>query len=83
HEIVGKLVSHALEKGLYLNDLKIEDYKKLSELFDEDIFEHLKLKVLVESKTSRGGTSSQSVKEQLNLASEVITEEEKWLASKQ
>lgn len=83
HEIVGKLVSHALEKGLYLNDLKIEDYKKLSKLFDEDIFEHLKLECLIESKTSQGGTSSQSVKEQLNLASEVITEEEKWLASKQ
>lgn len=66
YKVIGELVANCIEKGKTLNTLSLEDYKKASELFAEDIFEAIDMKNCVERRTSSGGPSSTAVLEQLD-----------------
>ncbi len=54
HGVIGRLVLDCLDKGIKLDDLSLEDYKKESELFDEDIYEAISMKVCVERRLTKG-----------------------------
>lgn len=68
HEVIGKIVLYSIEKKKYLLDLKLEEYQKFSELFEEDIYEKLDPKQVVAARDSQGGTGFEQVKQQLTLA---------------
>lgn len=71
HEIIGKMVFYAIQKGVALDDLTMEEFKSFSELFDEDIYEAISIVNCIKAKKSEGSTSFESVKKQLeSLASE-------------
>lgn len=68
HEIVGQTVLYAIEKGKYLLDLQLDEYKTFSPLFEEDVFETLTPEHVVEARKSKGGTAPDQIKQQLKLA---------------
>ncbi|UJL47513.1 argininosuccinate lyase [Virgibacillus sp. NKC19-16] len=72
HEIIGKIVLHAIDNGKYLLDLKMEEYKKFSDLFEADIYDVLAPEQVVANRHSYGGTSQQQVREQLELAKSAL-----------
>lgn len=72
HEVVGKLVLTCIQKGIYLLDLSMDDYKQASELFEEDIYKVLEPKTVVERRNSLGGTGFNQVKKAINKAKEVL-----------
>ncbi|MDV2684770.1 argininosuccinate lyase [Alkalihalophilus lindianensis] len=72
HEVVGKLVLVAIEKGVYLLDLTLEEYKNASELFEEDIFDVLQPKTVVARRNSAGGTGFEQVKLALKKADHLL-----------
>ncbi len=65
HEIIGKLVLHAIGKGCALEDLSLEEFKELSSVFAEDIYEKISLESCVGNKKSKGSTSFESVQQQI------------------
>lgn len=65
HEVVGKLVLLCIEKGIFLLDLPLEDYKNASPLFEEDIFEVLLPSTAVKRRNSAGGTGFDQVRQAL------------------
>ncbi|CRK81768.1 argininosuccinate lyase [Neobacillus massiliamazoniensis] len=68
HEIIGKIVLHAIQMGKFLLDLSLEEYKDFSPLFTEDIYEVLSPEHVVAVRNSFGGTSPEQVIEQIKLA---------------
>ena len=68
HEIVGKLVLDCTKKGIYLQDVTLADYQKLSNLIEADIYQVLQSKTAVARRNSLGGTSFESVKAQIAAA---------------
>lgn len=72
HGIVGTLVRSALDKGLTLSEIKLEELKKHSEHFDEEYYGILDAKSCIDSKVSAGGTSKKRVSEQIDLAWEAL-----------
>ena len=68
HEISGKLVHYCIERGIYLKDLTLADYKKFSDKFEEDIHEAIIPETCVNNRNSLGGTSSEQVKIQIEFA---------------
>ncbi|MFI3632902.1 argininosuccinate lyase [Streptococcus parauberis] len=68
HEIVGKLVLEATKGGYYLQDITLDDYKKISEVIEEDIYDKLSSKQAVARRTSLGGTAFSQVTEQIKKA---------------
>ena len=67
YKISGEIVKECLTKGLVLETMALEDYKKHSDLFDSDLFDDISLKTCVEKRISDGGTSSKSVLKQIEL----------------
>ncbi|HBR31278.1 MAG TPA: argininosuccinate lyase, partial [Clostridiales bacterium] len=51
-----------------------EDYKAFSELFDKDIYKAIELEKCVSKRNSRGGTSPQSVREQISIIKKLLSE---------
>ena len=44
HEIVGKLTAHSIEKQTSFQEIKLDEYKSLSNKFDETVFELFDIK---------------------------------------
>ncbi|MBO7250123.1 MAG: argininosuccinate lyase [Clostridia bacterium] len=65
YKIVGEIVAECIAKGCVLDTLSIEEYKKHSDIFSEDLFEEISLESCVSKRISAGGTSVGSVEEQI------------------
>ena len=72
YNVSGRIVSYCLGKGCILEELPLEEYKQFSELIDEDIYQRLELTTCVERRNSAGGTSSASVREQIEYIEKII-----------
>lgn len=68
YKITGTLVAKCIEKGLTLETLPLEDYKTMTELFDNDVYEAINLETCVRERKSEGGPSPEAVKEQIAIA---------------
>jgi argininosuccinate lyase len=65
HELVGRVVSHAIGRGKALEELPLDEYKEFSPLFDDGLYEALTLESSLANKLALGGTSPERVAEAL------------------
>ena len=65
YKISGQLVALCIQKNTVLEELPLETYREYSDLFENDLYEEIDLLTCVEKRTSLGGTSTQSVKDQI------------------
>ncbi|HDY71759.1 MAG TPA: argininosuccinate lyase, partial [Nitrospirae bacterium] len=65
HDATGRIVRHAVEKGVALRELSLEEMRGFSPLIDEDVFEVLGVEDSLRRRKSRGGTSPDEVKRQI------------------
>ncbi len=68
HEAVGRIVVQAMERGVELGDLSLDDLKSFSSLIDQDVYESLSLENTLTTKSQIGGTSPERVAEELKSA---------------
>ncbi|MBN1898386.1 MAG: argininosuccinate lyase [Spirochaetes bacterium] len=68
HYITGSIIKYCIHKKKKIFDLDLKEFKKYSKDFKEDIFSILDYKKSVESKISYGGTSTRSIKKQMQIA---------------
>ena len=68
HEAAGRMVLHALSKGLELHELDLEELQEFSPLVAEDVYEALSLEQTLATKSRTGGTSPERVREALAAA---------------
>ncbi len=61
HEVVGNLVSRAIELGMELTDLSIQELQQQSSLITDDVFEVLSLEGSVNARNHPGGTAPEQV----------------------
>ena len=57
HGIVGRLVLYCIEKNCSLDEMTLEEYKAISPVFEEDIYEAISLKTCVEKRETIGAPS--------------------------
>lgn len=72
HEVIGKIVLYSIQSNKFLLDLTIEEYKQFSDLFEEDIYQVLAPEQVVAVRNSFGGTASEQVKQQIQLAEQKL-----------
>ncbi len=63
--IVGRLVNHCIKTGDTLDTLTLRDFRAISGLFDEDVYEALALSTCVNGRQVYGGPARQSVETQI------------------
>lgn len=72
HHISGRAVALAESLGVQLSDLTLEQYKKLSPKFEEDIVSVFDFEKSVEQRNAIGGTSRQTVDRQVEVLRKIL-----------
>ncbi|KAI0082746.1 argininosuccinate lyase [Panus rudis PR-1116 ss-1] len=65
HHISGRAVALAESRKCQLNELSLEDYKKLSDKFDDDVMSVFDFEASVERRAAIGGTNRKMVERQV------------------
>jgi len=74
YTIVGKLVNYCISAGYTLESLPLEEYRKLSDVFENDVYRAIDLKTCVETRLVEGGPSDKSVKKQMESVQTFLKE---------
>ena len=72
HEIVGRLVLYGIENKKALDDFSIEEFKKISEYFDQDIYEAISLKNCVEKRNTKGAPGLKAITEEIEASKRIL-----------
>ena len=75
HELTGKIVLHAIEGAVELNDLKLNEMQKICPKIEADIYEVLSLRQTLQTKNVIGGTAPERVEEAMRKAGLYLTEQ--------
>lgn len=73
HSIVGQLVLMCIERGIPLDDLPLEDYRRLSPAFDEDIYSVISLDTCVNKRLTIGAPGRQAMQQVIDKDAEYLT----------
>ncbi len=63
HGIVGQLVLYCIDRKIALDDLTLEEFRAVSPVFNEDIYEAISLKTCVEKRVTIGAPGEASMKQ--------------------
>ncbi len=72
HGIIGQLVLLCIDKNISLDELSLEEYKKISPVFNEDIYEAISMKTCVEKRNTIGAPGKDAM-------AQIIAINEKYL----
>ena len=72
YKIVGTIVGDCVKKGITLDEYSLEDYKKFSELFEQDLYNEISMETCIKKRISKGSTGYESVKEQIAFVKEFL-----------
>ncbi len=68
HDVAGALVRHAIERGVELGELSLEEFREESELFTEEIYEWLDVARAVDRRNIVGGPAKERILEEIRRA---------------
>lgn len=74
YKITGTLVGYCIKNNLTLETLPIEEYKKMHELFDNDVYDAISLETCVNQRISEGAPSPVSVEKQISETKKELEE---------
>ena len=74
YKTAGKLVHLCLARDCVLEELPLEEYRKYSDLFDEDLYRAIALSECVNKRTSLGGTAVSQVENEISRAEKKLKE---------
>ncbi|MGN0437117.1 MAG: argininosuccinate lyase [Lachnospiraceae bacterium] len=63
HGIVGQLVLYCIEKNISLDDMTLEEYKAISPVFEDDIYDAISLQTCVEKRETIGAPGRKSMEQ--------------------
>ena len=72
HGIVGRLVLTCIDKGISLDELSLEEYKEISPVFEEDIYDAISMQTCVEKRMTIGAPGP-------DVMEQVIAQNRKYL----
>ena len=72
HGIVGQLVLFCIDKNMALDDMTLEEYKAISPVFEDDIYEAISLKTCVEKRTTIGAPGQSVMKKVIEINEEYL-----------
>ena len=72
HGIVGQLVLFCIDKGIALDDMTLDEFKAISPVFEEDIYEAISMKTCVEKRTTIGAPGQEAMKKVIAIYKEQL-----------
>ncbi|MBR5731931.1 MAG: argininosuccinate lyase [Lachnospiraceae bacterium] len=62
HSIVGQLVLYCIDKGIALDDMTLEEYKAISPVFENDVYDAIAISTCVEKRNTIGAPGPEVMK---------------------
>ncbi len=81
HGIVGRLVLYCIEKNIALDDMTLEEFREISPVFEEDIFDAISLETCVNKRVTMGAPGKAAMKQAIKLYKQYLREarrKEEW-----
>ncbi len=81
HGIVGRLVLYCIEKNIALDDMTLEEYREISPVFEEDIFDAVSMETCVNKRLTAGAPGKKAMKQVIKLYKQYLREarrKEEW-----
>ena len=63
HGIIGQLVLLCIDKGISLDELPLDEYRKISPVFDEDVYKAISMKTCVEKRNTIGAPGEKAMQQ--------------------
>ena len=73
HGIVGQLVLLCIEKGISLDDLPLGEYKRISPVFEEDVYQAISMKTCVDRRQTLGAPGPEAMKKVIAVYREKLS----------
>lgn len=67
HGIVGKLVLYCIDKKIALDDMSLEEYKEISPVFEDDIYDAISMETCVNKRNTIGAPGPEAMKKVIAL----------------
>ena len=77
HGIVGQLVLYCIEKNIALDDMSLEEYKAISPVFEEDIYDAISMETCVNKRLTTGAPGKASMEQVIQIYKQYIREYDK------
>ena len=75
HGIVGRLVLYCIDKGIALDDMSMEEFKAISPVFEEDIYDAISMKTCVEMRNTIGAPGKSAMEKVIKAEEEYLSAE--------
>ena len=72
HGVIGRIVLFCVEKGVAIDDMRLEEMKEFSDVFEEDIYDAISMETCVNKRLTVGAPGKEAMES-------VILEEENYL----
>ncbi len=63
HSIIGKLVLYCIDKNIALDDMSLEEFKAISPVFEDDIYEAISLETCVKKRNTIGAPGTEAMQQ--------------------
>lgn len=77
HSIVGELVLFCVKNQISLDEMPLEEYQKISPVFEQDIYEAISMKTCVETRNTIGAPGPEAMKKVLEIQKKYLEDCEK------
>ena len=67
HGIVGQLVLYCIDKNIALDDMTLDEFKAISPVFEEDIYDAISLKTCVEKRITIGAPGKEAMNKVIEI----------------
>ena len=74
HGIVGRLVLTCIEKNISLDELSLDEYKAVSPVFEEDIYDAISMKTCVEKRMTLGAPGPEAMEQVIAMNRKYLEE---------
>ncbi|MBR6273781.1 MAG: argininosuccinate lyase [Lachnospiraceae bacterium] len=72
HRVIGEITVYCIEKKCAIDDLSLEEFKKFSEMFEEDIYEAISLDTCVRKRLTIGAPGPEAMKKVIEINEKIL-----------
>jgi len=73
HEVIGKMVLYAINNNKALSEFTMDEFKKCSDIIDDDIYEAIDLRTCVNERRIPGGPAGEAVAKSIEAGEKFLS----------
>ena len=72
HSVIGRMVLECIDKGITIDEMSLDDLKKLSDIIDEDFYDAVSIKTCVAGRSTKGAPGPEAMAAEIDSCEKFI-----------